>query len=77
MNDRVLSESWCVSNEEVIFPVSGYRLLAQLTVYSAVLAFLLRLLILPEPNLAFRAAYNLGVAKSAAIWVGWRSTFSA
>jgi hypothetical protein len=35
------------------------------------------LLILPEPNLAFRAAYNLGVAKSAAIWVGWRSTFSA
>ncbi|MFH1634317.1 MAG: hypothetical protein ABIG63_09965, partial [Chloroflexota bacterium] len=33
------------------------------------LAFLLLKLILPDSNLDFRAAYHLGIAKSAAIWV--------
>ncbi|MCD4674314.1 MAG: hypothetical protein K8R77_16755 [Anaerolineaceae bacterium] len=33
------------------------------------LAFWLQLLLLPEPNSAFRAAYPLSEAKSAAIWV--------
>ena len=35
------------------------------------LVFWLQLLLLPDPDSAFRAAYHLGVAKSAAIGVGW------
>lgn len=42
----------------------------EVTIYSADLAFWLPKLILPNPNLDFRAAYHLGVAKSAAIGVG-------
>ena len=40
------------------------------TVYSADLAFLLQVNCTPDPNLDFRAVYHLGIAKSAAIWVG-------
>jgi len=43
--------------------------LKQLTIYSAGLAFWLRLNCIHDPALDFRAAYHLGAAKSAAIWV--------
>jgi len=40
------------------------------TVYSADLAFWLLMLLLLDPNSAFRATYHLGVAKSAETGVG-------
>jgi hypothetical protein len=45
---------------------------SHLTVYSADLAFWLRMNCTPGPIFAFCAAHHLGVAKSAAIWVRCR-----